>query len=115
MIDFIGLEIIEFHDVSIRAMYIEKALPTDFIIEIELWDEEIKSYTIKRIVFGGVNNIASDIFEINVNIDLEITSFDYYMKGEFFFGKMLFLCGFGKLSMNIEFSCQSVVVEEVDT
>jgi len=114
MIDFIGLEIIEFHDVSIRAIYIEKALPIDFIIEIELWDEEINNYIIKRMVFGGINNISSEIFDIDVNIDLEITSFDYYLKGEFFFGKMLFLCGFGKTSVNIEFACKSVVVEEVD-
>lgn len=112
MIDFIGIELIEFHDLTLKSISIQNEPSFNLVMEVDLWDEEIGDYIQRTLIFGELEHIKTDSISIEQKSDLEINSFDYYMKGNLFFGEMIILTGFGKASFTIKFSCRSVEIKE---
>ena len=113
MIDFISLELIEFHDVPIKSINIKHKPFSELEIEIMLWDEDINEYVHNKLIFGKLNHIKPKKISVENNADLEIYSFDYYLESDFFYGKMICLTGFGKPSLDIEFKCKSVEIIKI--
>lgn len=110
MIDFINLELIEFHDVVLKCINIQKESPSKLLLEIMLWEEDKEDHLKKTLVFSELNHIEPEIILINANSELEIYSFNYFMKDNLFYGKLIVLTGFGKPSIEIDFSCRTVEV-----
>lgn len=110
MIDFIGLELIEFHDVPVESICIENSPSFRLVVEFSFWDEDLDDYSNKTIIFDQLESITPDTLFVENNPDLEINSFDYHLKGEVFYGKMIYLTGTGKPSIDVEFSCRSVKI-----
>ena len=107
MIDLKELEIIEFHDVSVnRISLINES--KDLILEIELFDENRNDFVNKTLFFGRLNHISPKNIYVNNYSELEISSFEYYLQDEQFFGKLNMLKGFGKPDLIIDFSCETV-------
>jgi hypothetical protein len=112
-IDFIGLELITFHDMPLLRLSIEYGTHPKFEIDISEFDNSTNEYSAKRIIFGELVNICiSELSSINLS-DCEIYSFDYFLQGDLLCGKMILLQGFGEASCEVEFSCRSVIVDEV--
>ena len=112
-IDFIGLEIITFHDLPLNKLSIELEPSPELVIDISEFDEEINGYIEKRIIFGNIESINPKSDSFKDYSDSEIYSFDYFLKGSLFYGKMICLKGFGKPTIEIEFSCRSVTINEI--
>jgi hypothetical protein len=111
-IDFIAIDIITFHDLPIKRLSIEYGTHPKFEIDISVFDNGTNDFSDKTIIFGELINICfSESFSIYLS-DCEIYSFDYFLKGDLFFGKMILLQGIGEASCEIEFSCRSVIVVE---
>jgi hypothetical protein len=111
-IDFIGIELITFHDLPLNRLYIEYGPHPKFEIDISECDNATNEYADKTIIFGELVHICiSELSSINLS-DCEIHSFDYFLKGDLFFGKIILLQGIGEASCEIEFSCRSVVIKD---
>jgi hypothetical protein len=111
MIDFIGLDLIEFHDVPLKSISIRNEISSDLVLEIMLWDEDIDDYVCNTLIFGGLSRIKPKIILTKGIYNLEIYSFDYYLENELFCGKLICLAGHGKPSLNIEFTCRTVEIK----
>lgn len=111
-IDFIGLELITFHDMPLLRLSIEYGTLPKFEIDISECDNTTNKYSDKRIIFGELVHISiSELSSLNLS-DCEIYSFDYFLKGDLLFGKMILLQGFGEASCEVEFSCRSVIINQ---
>lgn len=115
MIDFIGLELIQFHDVPLKSISIQNELSHKLILEIMLWDENMDDYVHNTLIFGELNHISPERISIEENSELEIYSFDYRIENLLFFGKLTCLTGFGNPSFEIDFSCKTVEIKEIKT
>lgn len=115
MIDFIGIDLIEFHDVPVKNIDIQTGPSAELKIDIMLWDEEINDNVINKLIFGQLNYIKPERIVTEENSELEIYSFDYYLEGELFYGKMICLNGTGKPSLQIEFACRTVEIKIIES
>ena len=113
MIDFFGLDIIEFHDLPVEGIYIKNGITTDLVIEICEWDDDSGDYLNKTLFFKDLKAINPDNILLEGNDELEIYSFDYHMNNGLFHGKMIISTGFAKPDVEFEFSCREVDVKEV--
>jgi len=111
-IDFVGLEIITFHDMPLNMMEIEFESTPKMEIDISEFDEDLNEHVGKRITFGELESINPKSVPFHDYSNTEIYSFDYYLKGTVFYGKIICLTGFGKPSFEIEFSCRTVTINE---
>ena len=108
MIDFIGLELIEFHDIPIRRMSIVDQPAKKLIIEFDLFDDNREGYIQKILIFDKLENISTDNIGVEDYTKIEINSFEYYMKGDLFYGNINLLTGYGQPDLNIDLSCRVV-------
>ncbi len=111
-IDFIGLEMITFHDLPLNKMTIHLEPEPKMVIEISEYDDDINQYIEREIIFGELKSINLEKVPFDGYDETEIYSFDYFLTGPLFNGKMTCLTGFGKPSHEIQFSCGSVIIKE---
>ncbi|WNJ17890.1 hypothetical protein [Pontibacter sp. G13] len=110
--DFIGLEMIIFHDLPLKKMTIQLESAPKLIIEISEYDDTLNEYIEKEITFEELETITPEKVPFDHYHETEIYSFDYFLTGTLFHGKMVCLEGPGKPHHEIEFSCKSVTIKE---
>lgn len=109
-IDFIGLELIVFHDLPLNNMIIEGDPASTLSVDVSEFDEETEGYIEKKLIFGEIEKMHPQAITVEDFSDAEIYSFDYYLKDGLLHGTMMCLFGIGKPSFEIEFSCKSVEI-----
>jgi hypothetical protein len=109
-IDFIGLELIVFHDLPLHSLSVEYGEHPKLEIAVAEFDDSTDTYKDKRIVFGALKHIIMNELSSQNFSDYEIYSFDYHLIGDLFFGKMIILQGFGEANIQLEFSCGTVII-----
>ena len=112
MIDFIGLEIIEFHDLPLKNLEIIEQPVKSLKLEALDYDDSMECYWETTIVFEDLQLIEPEIIPIDDYSDAEIFSFDYELSGGFFCGKLKCLLGFGKPDFDLEFTCREVKISQ---
>ena len=83
-----------------------KAVIVDITHEIPSFDLQ-KSAFVLRNCYQDFPEGSIHIIGVNSESDLEIYSFDYSLL-DFFHCKVLFLCGFGQPSLNVELKCKKI-------
>ena len=112
MIDFVGLELIGFHDLPMTNLVVSFEPRPKLEVRVLLREGGSDDYVETTLVFGELEHINPEVITIEDYTDAEIYSFDYHLQGDFFFGKMIYLLGFGKPSFEIDFSCKTVEIIE---
>lgn len=110
MIDFIGLDLLELHDAPVKNINIQLEPLAQLFIEVEIWEEDLNEYSHTELHFKQLSHIYPEKVEIENNSELEIHGFEYHLKDGEFIGKMTFLTGVGKPSLDIQFSCRAVEI-----
>lgn len=110
MIDFVGIDLIEFHGIPIDKMAITEGSPLRLEVDIKIIEEGNDDYVNKTLVFGELEHLNPQIIPIEDYSDTEIFSFDYYLNDGLFFGKMTCLTGFANPSFEVDFSCRTVEI-----
>ncbi len=109
-IDFIGLEMITFHDLPLKNLSIQLEPFPKVEMNVSEYDEEIEDYIERTIIFKELAHLNPQTLKIEDYKDVEITAFDYRLEGELFVGKIVGLTGFGKPSFEIDLSCRTVEI-----
>lgn len=115
MIDFIGLELIEFHDLPLKGIEVKSDPEPKLEIEISVYDEKTSDYQDQTLVFGALVHLIPKTIPFEDYSDAEIYSFNYHLEAEVFRGKMTCLQGFGKPDLELNFSCKKVAIKTNDT
>ncbi len=102
-----NLQNIRFHDASVES--IKFLFNTSIEIVIEVFDESSESFKTIQIVFNDVKQMKFSGFSLNENSDVEIFSFDFKERKEFFDCKLTLLTGFEKMSTTFHFSYKNSV------
>ena len=108
------LDKIEFHDLPVDKIAFDKFNQTLTIV-VSIFDEFTESYFSKKIEFQEVTIISFDNILLEKQKDLEIYSFDYEWKNQTFHGEMVFLLGFGKPSIKLEFKCKKMRINTIQS
>ena len=111
-IDFIGLELIVFHDLPLLSLSMEYGEHPKLEMVVAEFDDSTNSYKDKKIIFGALKHInMSELSSQNFS-GFEVYSFDYYLVGDLFIGKMIILQGFGEARIQLDFSCGTVMINQ---
>ncbi|KAA3637998.1 MAG: hypothetical protein DWQ02_05765 [Bacteroidetes bacterium] len=110
MIDFIGIELIIFHDLPVQSINLNSKDKFELELIVTPYNEETASYDLIKLSFADFQHLNIGKIEMIKDSELEITSFDYYMKDELFHGKMILSMGYAKPVFNIDFACKRVYV-----
>lgn len=112
MIDLIGLELIQFHDLPLNSIRVYSESEAKLEIEISVYHEELSEYQAMTLMFGQLDHLNPPEISIENFKEAEIYSFDYHLKGEIFHGNLSCLLGFGKPSLELDFTCKKVELIE---
>lgn len=113
MIDFVGLDLIVFHDLPVEHLKITWEPLPKFEIRILEFKEEQNGYKPVTLCFENLIQLKLDSLELSNKPELEITSFDYQIRGGNLRGRMVFLTGFSNPALNLEYTCSSVSIREL--
>lgn len=112
MIDFSGLELIQFHDLPLNSIRVHSGPEAKLEIEISVFNEALSEYQATTLIFGDLTQLNPPELSIENFEEAEIYSFDYHLNGELFHGKLSCLLGFGKPSLELDFACKKVAIIE---
>ncbi len=110
MIDFIGIEMIIFHDLPVENIKLNSKDKFELALTVTPYNEETASYDLIKLSFADFQHLNIGKIEIIKGSELEITSFDYHMQDDLFHGKMMLSLGHAKPVFIIDFACKRVEV-----
>lgn len=110
MIDFIGIDLISFHDLPVKNIKFSSEDTFELALEVTPYNEETSTYDLIKICFADFQHLNIGKLEIDKDSSLEITSFDYHIQNDLLFGKMVLLLGHSKPSLVIDFAFKRVEV-----
>jgi len=93
---------VEFHDLALAG--IEFSFETEeIIVSVKKYNDEAKSYSLRKVYFKGVRNINMGPTEVANLFDMEVYSMDIEESKEVKKAEFNFLTGFSKPNMNLSF------------
>jgi hypothetical protein len=113
MIDFVGLDLIVFHDLPIEKIEIKESPSLELRIEIAVYSEELDDYENSELIFRDIIELEPNEIDFEYDYEFEIYGFDYYLKDDIFFGTIVTLLGFGKPSVVFKIACKTVEVKKL--
>jgi len=77
---------------------------------VESYNDETQEYDLSKLLFKEFDFLNLSDASFHHDSSIEITSFDYSIKDGSLVEKLIFLCGFGKPTFHIKFSCKTLIV-----
>ena len=100
-----------FHDLVIESIQLLSTEAIGLAITAKPYSDELEVYTTLQLKFSSVSALQMDALSLAKDSELEMYRFDYRYN-TCFECEMLFLTGWGNPDFRLNFSCESIELEE---